>query len=130
MWLIGAGLFTINLLIIALTTAMRIMPTLFHFLRVGLRWLLVISFRLYHVILINSASSVHRTAGIYILRGVPRIVACIVISALIATGLMLLAFQFVALWGLALAGIHGLVVGLLWDEISEPDGLQIGVRLE
>ena len=33
-------------------------------------------------------------------------------------------------WATGLALVHGLILGLAWDEIEQPEGLHLGVRVE
>jgi hypothetical protein len=88
---------------------------------------LIVSYRFYHRILTTLAPAITRT-GVDVLAGNWRVAATTCLSLVIGVLVSLLALPLLPVV-LVLAAIHGLVVGLVWDEIEQPGGLQLGTRL-
>jgi len=105
---------------------LRVLPPFLRSLHRCLRVLLILSYRLYRLILNALASLV----GIELAQGWLRVVITIALSAVITIGLHQVAGWPWQWWSLGLGVLHGLCVGLVWDEIDKPGGVQVGVTLE
>jgi hypothetical protein len=69
-------------------------------------------------------------SGVELARGWRRIVITTVLSTIIGIGILSVAGWPHSWWSLGLGVVHGLCVGLAWDEIEKPGGVQVGVTLE
>lgn len=127
---LGVCLGSASLTLLALAALLRATPWLLHLLRRGLRGLLILSFRLYRLLLSPLAPMVREMAQVDITIGVGRVVACILLSLLFGLALVLLVGQPVTGWSVGLSLAHGLALGLAWEEIESPGGLQLGVKVE
>ncbi len=105
---------------------LRVLPPFFRFLHRCLRVLLIVSYRLYRLIL-NALTS---WSGIELAQGWLRVLVTTVCSTLLGLGVHSLAHWSLQWWSLGMFVLHGLSVGLVWDEIEKPGGVQMGVTLE
>ena len=76
------------------------------------------------------APYVERWLGVDPLAGWPRVVAALLLSLTIGGVILALTPLTLSVVTLGLIVAHGLGVGLAWDEIASPGGLQLGVRLQ
>jgi hypothetical protein len=90
---------------------------------------LILSYRLDRLIL-QQIAPYGEGYGVDVTSGLGRLGATITLSLGLGIGLWLLIGWHLS-WVLAGAlAIHGLVVGVAWDEIEKPGGLQMGVKIE
>jgi hypothetical protein len=129
MW-VTICLFSLAQLVIAVAALLRLLPALFKFLRVCLRGFLVLSFRLYYLVLNRCAPFFQEQLGLDLLTGTGRIGATLTLSIGLGLALLLLLQWRVSVLSVGLFVAHGLLVGLAWDEIQYPGDLHLGVRLE
>jgi hypothetical protein len=127
--LVGACIFGLVQFFLSLAALFRLLPLLLRAFRLGLRGLLILSFRLYYLILSQLAPPIERQLGIDVLAGIPRVAATILLSLLLGCLLLLVVGANVTGWAIALFLVHGLFVGLTWDDIEAPGGIQLGVRI-
>ena len=99
-------------------------------IRICLRGLLILSFRFYHLVFRYIAPYIHQYLGIDIMIGYARLVASLLLSIILGLLLFLLISMPITGWSVGISIFHGLLVGLAWDEIAEPGGLQLGVHSE
>ena len=128
--LLGACIFAIVQFFLSLAIVFRLLPASFRALHRLLRGLLILSFRFYRLILVRLVGPVGQQLGLDILVGIPRVTTTSLLSLLLGSALLLLIGRNLTGWTLALFLIHGLLVGLTWDEIESPGGIQLGVRIE
>ncbi len=116
-------------LFVGLAILVRLLPALVAGAQAVFQISLILSFRLYRLIL-EQIAPYAEGYGVEISTGLGRIGTTIALSLAIGMGLwLLIGWQLSWLLVGALA-IHGLIVGLAWDEIEKPGGLQMGVRIE
>jgi hypothetical protein len=127
--LVGACLFAPAVFFFSLAALLGLLPVFARFLRICLRALLILSYRLYLIILTLVAPLVERWVGVDPLLGWPRLVATLTLSLIIGMVVLALTPLTATAISLGLIVVHGLAVGLAWDEIAAPGGLQLGARL-
>ena len=128
--LIFACCFSVILLFLSLAGLLRLLPALIPYVRRALRWLFVLSFRLYRHVLAWLAPYVEAYLGFSVVAGFPRVVAAVLLSVILGVTFLLLAHWSITAWSVGLCVLHGLVVGVAWDELEESEGLRLGVKAE
>ena len=125
--LVGALLFGLILFFFSLASTVRLLPRLIEGIRRIVRTALILSFRFYRLILVRVRPALLEHLGVDILADHTRLVACLLLS--LAFGLIPLVFISLAntAWILGASILHGLLVGLAWDDIENPGGVQLGV---
>ena len=128
--LLGMVCFSLAFLCMAVASLLPFIPVSVHVMRRGLRAMLILSFRLYQLIL-SRVTPVFTRWGIDLLHdGYARITATMMLSLIMGCGLSLLIQLSINGVVIALALVHGLIVGLAWREIEEPGDFQLGVTIE
>ena len=126
----GTCLALLSLVLLSSTTLIRAFPRILVFIRSVMRGLLLLSFRLYHMILTRLDRFIKPRFRIDLLSGPIRVFACILISLVFGTLFLLLTRLGISGWGIAIVVLHGLIVGLAWDGIKEPGGFQMGTKIQ
>lgn len=126
---IGVCLSSLSLVFFSLAVLLRMFPSFLKFVRSCLRAALILSYRFYDLIF-KRLDPLVANFGIEVTSGFPRIIASVVLSS--AFGLSILAFTGLPVsgWVLIICVLHGLTIGLAWDEVEEPDGLKLGEKSE
>ena len=119
----------LQMLLVSLALLLRRLPEVIALLQGSLRWILILSFRIYQAILSRLAPLSQRWLGVELLAPWPRTAASLILSLALAALLPLLLGWRLRLWMGLLPGLHGLLVGGLWDELAEPGGIRLGERL-
>jgi hypothetical protein len=121
--------FALNMLFISLAGLVRLLPLLLP--TVGrLAWgLLLLSCRVYYLLLTRVAPILKARLRVDLLNGLWRLAATVSLS--LALGLL---FLFSAQWPLMIwtvgpFAVHGLFVDYIWDDIPETANLLMGMRL-
>ena len=127
--LIGACFSAPVLFFLSLAALLRFLPSLLALGARGLRGFFILSVRFYHLLLVRVAPFLHRRLGIDVLNGFTRLLATLLLSLVLGLSMLVLASFPVNEWSVGLLIIHGLLVGLIWDEIEEPRGLKLGVKI-
>ena len=127
--LLGISLLAISLIFVILALLIRILPRLLPFLRQGLRMFLLLSFRLYKVILERIAPCVFRSFGVDILNGHWRLAMCILLSLALGLFIPLFSKSPINGWLMGLTALHGLLVAMIWDDVENPEGIHLGARI-
>lgn len=117
-------------LFIVLAFALRLVPTLLRFVGEGLRLLLVLSYRLYRLALTPLAGIVQDAVGVDMLVGVWRIVAVMVLSLVMGQFVIFVTPLVISIPAVIVCLVHGLLVGLIWDEAEHVGHLSLGARLQ
>lgn len=128
--LLGICIFSLIQFFLSLAIVFRLLPVSLRAFRFGLRGLLILSFRLYRLVLRRLAPLVNQSLNINLLAGIPRVLSTILLSVFLGTSSFLVIGRDVTGWTVALFLVHGLLVGLTWEEIEAPGGIQLGVRIE
>jgi hypothetical protein len=126
----GTCLLSINLIVLAVSTLLGWVPAILRWIAQTVRGFLVISQRFYSVILSSLAYLIARLIGFDITTGFIRGAACLLLSFCLGLVLLTLVKPNNPFWILGTSILHGLAVGIAWDELGEPDGLRLGTRLE
>lgn len=126
--LIAACCLSIVLVLISLAGLLRLLPLALPYIRAALRVFLILSVRLYGVMLRHLAPDIRQRLGVDVFSQYPRIAASILLS--LSFGLVLIALTQapVTIWNAGLFVLHGVVVGFVWDGLEEPDDLLLGVN--
>jgi len=128
--LVGTCLFVFAWTIISLVILLRFLPNILSFLLRIVRGTLILSFRLYRAILSYFAFPLQSNLHVDVLNGLPRVVATVGLSLSLGVPLFLLTNWTATGLAIVLCILHGLLVGLAWDEIQAPGGLQLGSKIE
>lgn len=125
----GSCLLVLNFIYLLLQGLFRNLPTLFSFSRRAIREFLLLSYRLYQPILARAQPNLWRYLGVNLGNVYVRATATILLSLVFLTLIdLVLSWQF-SMFGIGLAILHGLAVGIVWNDIGRPDGLQIGEEI-
>lgn len=133
MWvylIIGVCAFSVLQFAIGFAALARLLPTLFALGRYLVRLLLVGSFRLYRLLLTLAAPLLTRYFNINVLGGIARLISTVLLSVSAGLAALWLLHWSLSLWTISPPVLHGLIVGLLWDDMSEPGSLRLGVKKE
>ena len=129
-WLLGACILGINLLFVAIAALVGWFPSIVAFLHRALRAILINSYRLYNTLLKRMDPIADQALGIHVRRGTPRVLATIAISLLLMAILLALTPLDLSLLNVILAVLHGLLVGIVWEDALEFGSLHMGSRLQ
>ena len=128
--LIGICLSGFVVVLMTLFLSLRNLPAILVTLRQFLRGAFRGSYRLYNAFLSPIRSWVYPRTGIDIFHPIFRVTCSILLSLGIGVGLLALLSLPVPTWVLIVLTIHGLFVGLAWENILRSDDFQMGVNLE
>ena len=128
--LAGICLASLSLLFFSIAALLRLLPQFMHVVRLGLRGFLILSFRFYHLLLTRMAPAIQQRLNVNILAGHSRVLASLLLSLTLGGLFLYLADLPVTGWSAGLFLLHGLSVGLAWDEIAKSGGLQLGVTIQ
>lgn len=115
---------------IVLAFALRLVPTLLRWTSEGLRLFLVLSYRLYRLVLTPLAGFVQGWAGVDLLAGAWRVAAVMVLSLLVGLFVIAVTPLVFSIPAVIICLVHGLLVGLIWDEAEHVGHLHLGARLQ
>ena len=123
-------LLAMNFVLMALFGVLRNLPTIMKAAREAVRELLILTYRAYRPLICRLQPIAYQNLGIELGRTALRVVATSIFSLV-----LLLAFDLVVGWRISillsvLAIVHGATVGLLWDELDQPNGFRTGERIQ
>ena len=123
---IGSAIF----LFLSLAILLRLFPGFLSALRRLIWGVMVVSYRLYALVfdLVTQGRFQHHEVNNQFIAG--RMLGCAVLSLLIGSGIILLLQWPLNLIWIGLFILHGVFIGLLWDEIPNADGFRLGERIE
>ena len=112
---------SLNLLIVTLTGALRLLPSFMRSTRFLLGKFISLSCQFYRMILNRVSPLLQKRLGIDIQSGLLRVASTNLLS--LALGLLIFSIFGVPITiiGVGLCLLHGLVVGLLWREAEHPE---------
>ena len=126
--LMGALFFGLTFLLINFMAVVRLLPLLLVGVRRIMRNVVILSYRFYRMTFIRLQPMIQNQLGIDVLNGPARLILCILFSLVLGS----LALFFINLsawfWIMGISFLHGLFVGLAWDDIENPGGVQLGVE--
>jgi len=112
---------SLNLLIVTLTGALRLLPSFMRSTRFLLGKFISLSCQFYRMILNRVSPLLQKRLGIDIQSGLLRVASTNLLS--LALGLLIFSIFGIPITiiGVGLCLLHGLVVGLLWREAEHPE---------
>lgn len=128
--LFGLIISAIGALIMAVIGLIANLPRIIQGLLMVLRLLLRFSYQAYALILGSVQPQLLTATGVDLLEPTLRTMLCILLSAGIGGGVVTLLGWQIGLWWLGAFILHGLVVGLAWEQIVRPGEFQLGERWE
>jgi hypothetical protein len=120
----------LNLAFFCLTGLIRLLPQLARLGHQALRAFFVQSSRAYELILVRLAPFAEKHLRIDLLGDAPRLGASILLSLTLGLLVAVIAGWRLSVWTVGLPILHGLAVGLRWNEIDEPQGFRLGSRIQ
>lgn len=126
--LLAACCLSLVLVFLSIAGLLRLLPALMPYFRLLLRVFLILSVRLYRVILTNVAPVVAGYLNVDVLSLYPRIIASALLSLVFGLVLIALTQAPVTIWNAGVFILHGVVVGFVWDGFQDPDDLLLGVN--
>jgi len=127
---LGIGVFMISVLFFGATMLIRSFPALYDLFTRVMRTLLIWSYRAYHFLLVTLDSYLQSIRPYSLLVNPVRTIATACISLLLGCFLCLLLQWQVTLFVVVICGVHGIFIGLAWQDFFEPTGLHMGERLQ
>lgn len=128
--MIGMCFFSLNVMFVSFTIMVRRSPNLVRALRRALGWALLVSYQFYRILLRFLAPSASRLLAVDVTNPFPRTSLCIVFT--LVFGLVILTITGLS-WRVGFLGVfvlHGLLVGVLWDELAQPGGVRLGEKIQ
>ena len=121
--------FALNMLFISIAGLLRLLPTVLPILGRAALGLLLLSCRLYYLLLTRAAPLVEQRTKINIVVGLWRLATTLILSLVLGVLILFLAQWPLTLWTVAPLVLHGLFVDFIWDDIPQTGSIQMGVRL-
>jgi hypothetical protein len=120
----------INMILMFVFGLLRNLPAILQAIRHFVRELLILSYKVYRPLFAQLQPVAHRYLGLDATKTPIRMLAAAFLSFL-----LLLIFYLALGWRISvfvgvLAILHGGLVGLLWDELEQTDGLRTGERIQ
>ena len=119
-----------NLFFMALVGFFRNLPAIARLVVAVLQMFLRLSFRLYSFLFTRMAPAFRSVIGINILTGKTRVVASATTSLVLGAPILFVTGLPIVEWSIGAILIHGVLVGLTWDEQKELEGLQMGTPIK
>jgi hypothetical protein len=126
--LIGALFFGLTFLLINFMAVVRLLPYLLVGVRRIVRNLVILSYRFYRMTFIRLQPMIQNQLGIDVLNGPARLILCILFSLALGSLALIFVDLSTGIWIIGISFLHGLFVGLAWDDIENPGGVQLGVE--
>jgi len=128
--IIGLCLSSFGIFLMSLFLGLRNLPAILANLQRFVRVIFRGSFRLYNTLLSPVRVWVFQVTGYDIFHPVFRVACTILLSLGIGVVLLAIFSIHISAWMLIILAIHGLFVGLAWENILRSDDFQMGVNLE
>ena len=127
--IVGLIMMTMNLFMTIVLSILRNLPAILRAMRQALRESLIWAYKLYHPIIATIQPLMVQRFGINLARPLLRTITTSLFSLLLLLGFDLILRWRVMVFFVVLAILHGLVVGLLWDELEQTDHLRTGEKI-
>ncbi len=128
--IVGSCFLSITMFFLSLAASLRLLPKLLEFVFRLLRWLMVLSYRLYAFIVERLAEPAFRLFKIDLHAVFARLMIALLLSTSVGLSIHLLVDLTWSVWIIAGCALHGALVGLIWDRFTDPGGLMLGVKLD
>lgn len=116
--LLAGCCFSLTFFFISLALTFRLLPKLLPFLRKGFHWFLILSARFYALVLGQ------------VFAGITRVVITSLLSIGIGTLISWITSNSIHAWVVVFSAIHGITIGLAWDNLLDPGGLHLGMDVQ
>lgn len=127
--ILSAMVFAVSMFFVAVANTLRLLPTLAPILG-RIAWgILVLSCRVYYLLLTRLAPFIEQRWKVKILGGLWRLGVTLVLSLFSGLLFLLLTGLPIGIWTVLPFLLHGLFVDFIWDDIPGWGELQMGVRL-
>lgn len=123
---IGALLGLCGGVLVAALTVLANLPRIADLFMRILRGMLRLSYFVYAALLNRLQPWVRRRIGLDLLVTQPRVILCLLISLSLGGALLVWRDWSPTFWILGFSAMHGLAVGLAWDNLVQPGGFQLG----
>ena len=116
------------LVFVSLAGALRLLPVALRYLRLALHVGLILTVKGYRLLFKQVAPIAEQFLGVDLFSPYPRVIASVLVS--IGVGMVFIAVTQapVTLWNLGFCVLHGLAVGVMWENLEDPDDLLLGVK--
>ena len=121
--------FALNMLFISIAGLLRLLPVALPAVGRAAWGLVILSCRLYYLLLTRIAPIIQQRVRINILEGLWRLVVTLGVSLTLGVSGLLLAQLPLTIWTIVPLVLHGLFVDFIWDDIPQTGSIQMGVRL-
>jgi len=115
----------LTLTLFTLASFFRSLPAIFSFMGEVIYMFLRLSYLTYRFIFTTVFSWLDSSLP----TGVWRVILTTLLSLLIFNGLFFLVIFPIGVWVSGFALVHGLFVGVFWDKLDDPFGLNLGVKM-
>jgi hypothetical protein len=112
--------------LVAALTVLANLPRIADLFMRLLRGLLRLSYFVYSAMLTRLQPWVRRSIGLDLLATQPRVILCLLFSLSLGGALLFWRDWSPTIWLFAISAMHGLAVGLAWDNLVQPGGFQLG----
>ena len=125
-WFCSISTFLVMLL---MTLFIRNLPKLMRLFLELIRNLLYLSYLVYQALLVWIHNQTRNETGIHLLTNPSRTVACILVSLTFYMFISVIFDNPLSIWIAGCWALHGFLIGYLWKEFFDPDGLNMGESL-
>ena len=116
-------------IMLVVTLFIRNLPKLMRLFLQLFRQILYLSYLIYYYLLTWIDVYVQYHLQINLLANPERIIACILFSITFYSLITLIRDKSISIWIAGCWALHGFLIGYLWKEFFEPDGLNMGESL-
>jgi hypothetical protein len=127
--IIATTVFALNLFFVSVAGVLQLLPRLAPLVGRLVWGILLLSCRLYYLVLVRVSPYVQRRFRIRLLEGLWRLGTIILLSLGLGVGFYTVARISMTIWTITPLVLHGLFVDFVWEEIPDKGGLQMGVRM-
>ena len=126
----GVCFLSVSLFFLSASLLLRNIPALYDFFMRLLRNLLQLSYRFYRALLLRLHPYSLHYLNLNILDGSARLIASVMLSLIFGLAILLLLRWSPTMWNVGIFILHGIFIGLAWEDFFEPQGLRMGERME
>jgi len=120
----------INMILMFVFGLLRNFPAILQAARHLVREILILSYKVYRPLLVQLQPVAHRYLGLDATKTPIRMLAAALLSFLLLLIFYLALGRRISIFVSFLAILHGGLVGLLWDELEQTDGLRTGEKIQ
>ena len=128
--IVGIVVFTFSTFVMGIAGVLQLLPRLVPLAAKAVWGVLMVSCRLYYLLLSRLAAPIQSRTRLDILTGLWRLLCTVGLSLAIGTGVLLLLGWTVSMWTGIVCVLHGLFVDFMWSEIPDSGQLYMGTRIQ